>query len=101
MHDNGERFFLSGYLANLAESFASVDPAVAVELGAVAESGTIAPTPVFNALPGLTDLADERAADLAAARARAATMTYDDATTYVFGTIDRLVADYGNRGGLA
>jgi hypothetical protein len=95
MYDNGERFFLSGYLATFAESFAHNEPDTAVVLGAIAEDGVIAPTAVFNTLPALTALAEERAVAVDAARARAASMSYDDATAYVFGTIDRLIAEHG------
>ena len=67
---------------------------MAVEIGAIIESDAIAPLAAFPT-PDLAPLAEEFAAEIDAARIRAAVMSYDDALAFLFDTIDRLIAEHG------
>ena len=93
---SGEVGTLSLGLRALADSIADIDPALALELTAISESGAIAPFPAFDALGQYERLAetfDELGPDaLEAARSRAASMSYDEALEYVFDAIDGLIA---------
>jgi predicted ATPase/class 3 adenylate cyclase/DNA-binding SARP family transcriptional activator len=92
----GELGQLTIQLAALANSIAGLDPTLALELAIISESGAIFH---FSALdtPGfqqLIDTARELGPDaLHAARSRAATMTYDEAMSYVFENLERLITD--------
>jgi predicted ATPase/class 3 adenylate cyclase len=92
----GELGQLTIQLAALANSIAGLDPTLALELAAISESGAIfhfsaLDTPAFEQL---IDTARELGPDaLQAARSRAATMTYDEAMSYVFDKLDHLIAE--------
>jgi hypothetical protein len=92
----GELGQLTIQLAALGNSIAGLDPTLALELAAISESGAIF---YFSALdtPGfqqLVDTARELGPDaLQAARSRAARMTYDEAMSYVFENLERLITD--------
>ena len=64
-----------------------------MEFAAIAESDAITHHAAF-AMPELVPLAEELASEVDAARARAATMTYDDAMTFVYESLDRLIAEH-------
>ena len=95
--NNGQRTDLALSLIGLAGSLAGVDRLVAVEIGAIVESDAIAPLAAF-ATPDLAPLVEEFAAEIDAARARAATLSYDDALAFVFDAIERLIAEHGTPG---
>ena len=76
-HD-GLRSDLALSLISLASGLAGVNPLMAVEIAAIVESDAIAPIAAF-ASPDLAPLVEELATETEAARARAATMSYDDA----------------------
>jgi predicted ATPase/class 3 adenylate cyclase len=92
----GELGQLTIQLAALGNSIAGLDPTLALELAAISESGVIF---YFSALdtPGfeqLIDTARELGPDaLQAARTHAASMSYDDALSYVFDKLDHLIAE--------
>ena len=91
-HD-GLRIDFALSLISLASGLAGVNPLMAVEIAAIVESDAIAPIAAF-ASPDLAPLVEELATETEAARARAATMSYDDAIDVVFGAIDRLIAEH-------
>jgi hypothetical protein len=92
LHWTGDRFNLVINIGGTANNIAPSAPAAAVQLGAIAESNTIAPWAVFET-PGLENLqsAAERAGPdvLEAARAQANSMTYNDAIETVLHIIDQ------------
>ena len=94
-HDNGERNLLTISLGALAAALARVDPERALEFAAIAESDAIAAYAAITTFPELVQLAQHQVAEVAAAHARAATMSYDDAIAFVFATIDQLIAEHG------
>jgi hypothetical protein len=67
--------------------------AAAIALGAVAESGAIAPVASFTVQPGLIRLAVEQPELVAAARAKASGMSYDEAMQHIFAAIDAELPD--------
>jgi predicted ATPase/class 3 adenylate cyclase/DNA-binding SARP family transcriptional activator len=93
----GEVAYFTMQLPALAEATADTDPTVAVDLAAIAGSGVIAPFPMFEVLQSFGRLAsviDESGPDtVAAARSRAASMSYDAAVAYVFDNVERLIAE--------
>jgi hypothetical protein len=90
---DGQRTDLALSLVALAGSLADVDPRVAVEIGAIAESDAIAPLAAF-ATPALAPLVGQLTAEIDEARVRVATMSYDDALAFIFDAIDRLIAEH-------
>ena len=100
LHWSGELGPFSLQLPALGDSIATIDPTLALELAAIAESDTIAPFPVFDNLGVSERLAhtiDELGPDaLQAARSSAASMSYDAAVQYVFDAIDRLITETAN-----
>jgi hypothetical protein len=96
LHWSGEVFFLGVQIPGLADSIAGIDSKLGLEFAAIAESGAIIPSAPF-ALPGLERLADavdELGPDaLRAARALAASMTYDESLQYVFDGLDRIITE--------
>lgn len=94
--DAGERTVLAISIGSVARSLASIDAPAAVELAAIAESDAITHYAAF-ATPEFDPLLAGRPSEVDAARARAATMTYDDATGFVIAALDRLIAEHGSR----
>jgi hypothetical protein len=96
---SGERGQPSMALGPMADSIADIDPDLAIEFAAISESDAIAPFPVFDALAGyhyqrLAQALDELGPDaLHAARSRAASMTYDEAMSYILENLERLIKD--------
>jgi predicted ATPase/class 3 adenylate cyclase len=70
LQESGSPAFLAMALANTADALVATEPAVAVELAAIAESDAIAPFAAFSVYPELTRLADELTSAAAAARGR-------------------------------
>jgi predicted ATPase len=89
----GERTVLAFSVGSLGQALSPVEPSVAVVLAAIAESDAITHYAAF-AMPGLARFVEERASEVDAARARAATMSYDDAMDVVLAAIDRLIAEH-------
>jgi hypothetical protein len=81
-------------LASLADSLARIHPSLAIQVAAIAESDAITPSSPFTVYATLGHLAQEHPAEVAAAHARAATMSYEDAIAFVFDAIDRLIAEH-------
>jgi hypothetical protein len=94
---SGEVFNIATQLPGIAEYIAGSDPERALQLAAIIESGAIAANPIFDApvpLEWLTRLVDELGPEaVAAARARATSMSYDEAIGYVFDSIDRVITE--------
>ena len=90
---NGQRTTFSLSLMGLAGALAASDPLVAVEISAISESDAIAPAPAF-ATRDVAPLLEDLATEVDDARRRAATMSYDDAIAFIFGTLDRLTAEH-------
>ncbi|HWS44890.1 MAG TPA: hypothetical protein VN636_03445, partial [Acidimicrobiia bacterium] len=90
-HWIGDRTQISVQLAVISEALAPVDASLAVQLAAIGESGAIAAYPFIdnpmmkNLAGGIEELGRDA---LEAERARAATMSYDDAIAFVFETLD-------------
>jgi predicted ATPase/class 3 adenylate cyclase len=97
LHWSGEVFNFATQLPGIAEYIAGNDPERAIQLAAIIESDAIAASPIFDApvpLEWLTRLVDELGPEqVAAARRRAASMTYDEAIGYVFDSIDRVITE--------
>jgi hypothetical protein len=93
-HEHGERFMFSNALVGTAEMHARTLPLLAIDAAAIAESRAIAPNATFGARPAITRLADEYPAETAAAKARAAAMTYDDAVQYILALFDRTISEH-------
>ena len=93
--EQGERNNFAVFAAQLAGSVATIDVALAADLGAITESDVIAPVATFDAQPRLIERADELAPLIPAARVRAAAMTYDEAVTYIFWVIDQVIDELG------
>jgi predicted ATPase len=91
--ENGERLFVSLQIFALAEALVPTHPELAIELAAISESNAIAPF-ASNTSPELNHLIDEHPSLIAAARARAATMTYDQALSLTLTSIDRLIDEH-------
>jgi predicted ATPase/class 3 adenylate cyclase/DNA-binding SARP family transcriptional activator len=93
LHWSGEIFHISLQLPSLADSIAGIDPALALELTAIA--GAIVPYAVFDGIAAYERLApavDNLGPDaVEAASALAASLSYDGAMEYVFDGIDRLI----------
>jgi predicted ATPase/class 3 adenylate cyclase len=87
-----ERFMFAMLLATVSDQVVSIDVEAAIELAAIAECGAIAPAPTFTVQPALTRLADERPDDIAAARARATSMSYGEAVARVLDALDRMLS---------
>jgi len=77
-----------------ADGLAQIDPVVAIDLAAIAESNAISPVVVFAVRPGLARLAAEQPDQVAAARQHAATLSCDSAIAHVLAAIERLIADH-------
>ena len=94
---SGELGQLAIQIPNLANSIAELDPTLALELAAISESGAILHVSALDgpgAFEQLFDTARELGPDaLHAARSRAATMTYDEAMSYVFENLERLITE--------
>jgi hypothetical protein len=93
--EHHEPFMFVLLLANVAESLVDLEPALAVELAAIAESGAIAPTATFLVFPNLIQRATDDPEMAADARARAARMTRDEAYARALGSIDEAIARRG------
>ena len=93
--ERGERGVFTLSLPSLADALAHIDPSAAIQVAAIGESEAIARSPAFASFPALGRLAEERPTEVAAAHARAATMSYDDALEFVFATVDQLIAEHG------
>jgi predicted ATPase/class 3 adenylate cyclase len=90
---SGEVGYLSMQLPGGAEALADIDPTFALDLAAIADCGVISKVAVAG-FEWFTGLVDELGADaIEAARGRAASMSYDDAVTYIFDNIERLIAE--------
>jgi hypothetical protein len=100
LHWSGELFHISLQLPSLGDSIACIDPTLALELAAI--GGAIVPHAVFEGIAPYERLAravEELGPDaVQAARARAASMTYDESMHYVFDGIDRLISDAADDG---
>jgi predicted ATPase/class 3 adenylate cyclase len=92
-YDRSERFLLATSLATMGDTFAVRFPTLAADLGAIAESGAIAPVASFTVQPGLIRLAVEQPEVVAAARATASVMSYDEAMQHIFVAIDAVLAE--------
>ncbi len=92
-YDRSERFLLATSLATMGDTFAVSSPALAADLGAIAESDAIAPVASFTVQPDLIRLAIEQPELVAAARARASVMSYDEAMQHIFAAIDAVLAE--------
>ena len=91
---DGRRTDTSLLVMGMAGALATVDPLTAVEISAIVESDAIAPLQTAFTTPDLIPLVEEYAAEIDAARVRAATMSYDDAIAFIFDAIDRLIAQH-------
>ena len=90
---SGEVGYLSMQLPGGAEALADIDPSFALDLAAIADCGVISKVAVAG-FEWFTGLVGELGADAVdAARGRAASMSYDDAVTYIFDNIERLIAE--------
>jgi predicted ATPase/class 3 adenylate cyclase len=89
-----ERFMLAMLLANVSNELVAVDPAIAIELAAIAESGAIAPAPTFTVQPALLRLAAERPDEVSAARARAGSLPYRESVDAVLERLDRMIDEH-------
>ena len=94
-HEWNARFLLASSVAAMGETFVTANPAFAADAAAIAESGAIAPAASFTVHPGLVELAAEQPELVAAARAKASAMSYDDAMQYIFESIDAAVLEQG------
>jgi predicted ATPase/class 3 adenylate cyclase/DNA-binding winged helix-turn-helix (wHTH) protein len=94
---SGELGQLAIQVPAIGNSIAGIDPTFALELGAIAESGAILHVSALDNPGGwerLFDTALELGADAVHdARSRAATMTYDEAMSYVFENLERLITE--------
>jgi predicted ATPase/class 3 adenylate cyclase len=90
-HEREERFLLVLVTAGFADSAVDIDGGIALELGAICESDAIAPYAAFGVQPALGALAAERPDEVADARLRVATFTYDEAIARIFANIDALL----------
>jgi hypothetical protein len=94
-HEHHEPFMFVLLLGNVSESLVDVEPAIAVELAAIAESGAIAPTATFTLFPNLIRRATDDPEMAADARNRAARMTRDEAYERVLSSLDDVIARRG------
>jgi hypothetical protein len=97
--DDGQRTDLALSVMALAGALAGVEPLVAVEMAAIIESDAIAHIAAVLATPDFAPLVEDLAIEIDAARARAASMSYDDALAFVFDAIERLIDEQGLPGG--
>ena len=94
---SGELGQISMQLPGLADAIADRDPTLALQLAAIGDSNAIAPfaTSGLIAAPGFEKLASAVSQlgndALETARARARSMSYDDAMTFIFDAIDGLL----------
>jgi hypothetical protein len=96
-HDrNGQRHLLSVQTALLAGMLAPTDQSLAIELGAIAEVGVIAPIAAFTMHPELISLLEQNEAAVEQARAHAAAMSYDDALDRVLAIVDQAIANHAS-----
>jgi predicted ATPase/class 3 adenylate cyclase len=91
---DGERSVFAISLGGWANTVASFDPDLAIELAALAESDAIAPFATFSTQPQVMSLAESHAAEIAAARAKFEGFDYDDAVDFLTETFDRLIAEH-------
>ncbi len=77
--ENDERIFLASGIGLAADGLAQIDPVVAIDFAAIAESNAISPIAVFAVRPDLARLAAEQPDRVTAARQHAATLSYDNA----------------------
>jgi hypothetical protein len=91
----GEVGSLSVQLVGAAAALVDVDPRFALDLAAIADCGVISTARVLDlGLEWFTRLAGALGPDaVEAARARAGSMSYNDAIRYIFGNVERLIAD--------
>src|SRR5690349_20113183 len=76
-----------------AEAVADIDPSFALDLAAIADCGVISKVAVAG-FEWFTGLVGEQGVDaVEAAKARARSMSYDEAVTYIFDNIERLIAE--------
>ncbi len=94
-YEHDEPFMFVLLLASVSESLVEVEPPLAVELAAIAESGVIAPSATFTVFPNLIQRAADDPVMAADARARAARMTRDEAYARVLSGIDEVIARRG------
>jgi hypothetical protein len=92
--ERGERFMLSTTMATMGDVLAASFPAFAADVRAIAESGAIAPVASFTVQPNLIRLSLEQPELVAAARARASVMSFDDAMQHVFAAIEAVLAEH-------
>jgi len=94
---SGELGYLSMQLPGLGDAIAHLDPAFALDLAAIADSGVVAPVPAFDMLQGFAALShaiDALGPDAVhAARSRAAAMSYDQAVGLLFDNLERIIAE--------
>ena len=92
--DDGERSVLAMAVAGWADSVASFDPALAITLGAIAESDAIAAFSTFATMPLLAGFTDRYATEIAAARAEVEVLEYGEAVELLLATFDRVLAEH-------
>ncbi len=97
-HEHGERFMISSNLASAGDVFAASFPELAADAGAIAESDVIAPIASFAVQPGLIRLAAEQPELVAAARARVAGMSYEEAIQHILALIDAVLDEHDQSG---
>ena len=91
--NNGERTLYMVALCDVAHSLIPIDPVAAIALAAIAEGDDDAPYAAFG-FSGLAELGAERPDEVSAARSRASAFSYDDATTFVSTTLERVIAEH-------
>ena len=91
--DDGERSLLTMTIAIAADGLADHDPGAAIALAAIADSDAVTHFASWTTQPELQRLAEERPAEVVAAREWAAGLSYDDALVALFEIIDRLIAE--------
>jgi predicted ATPase len=92
VHD-GDRYALAAQVGFLAEKIIDFSPAVALQVAAIAASGTIATVQTVKFNPVVARLVEQHPNEFDQAQVTAAAMSYTDATTYVLNAIDQLIAD--------
>jgi hypothetical protein len=91
--DDGDRYALAAQVGTLAGKVIDFSPAVALQIAAIAASGTIATKQTVKFNPVLARLVEQHPNEFDQAQVTAAAMSYTDATTYVLNAIDQLIAD--------
>ena len=91
-HHHGERFTLAMQISWMAELLKQTHPATALDFAAIAESEAIAPITAFRTQELFEEFTGDDTAAVEAARARAATMSYDTAMEFVVTEMDRVIS---------